>query len=50
MSSMAKKTGTKRLRRERNAGKKRKKQVNRAGTTRTEAELFGNTLSTNSAG
>ena len=44
MSSMAKKTGVKRLRRTRKAGSKRKKQVNRNGTTRTEAELFGNTL------
>ena len=55
MSSMAKKTGVKRLRRTRKAGSKRKKQMNRNGTTRTEAELFGNTLgapaaSTNSDG
>ena len=55
MSSRAKKTGVKRLRRTRKAGSKRKKQMNRNGTTRTEAELFGNTLgaaaaSTNSDG
>ena len=44
MSSMAKKTGVKRLRRTRKAGAKSKKRINRDGTTRTEAELFGNTL------
>jgi hypothetical protein len=44
MSSMAKKTGKKRLRRIRNAGTERKKEVNRRGTTRTELELFGNVL------
>ena len=47
MSSMAKTTGTKRLRRTRNAGRSRKKDVNRKGTTRTELELFGNVLPKN---
>lgn len=44
MSSMAKKTGTKRLRRARKSGRDRKRVQNRNGTTRTELEIFGNEL------
>ena len=46
MASNAKRTGTKRLRRQRSAGRRRKKDLERTGTTRSEAELFGNTLDT----
>jgi hypothetical protein len=46
MASNTKKTSNKRLRRTRAAGKARKKQLNLSGTTRTEAELFGNELVT----
>jgi len=41
---MAKKTGTKRLRRTRKSGRIRKKAVEKRGTTRSELELFGNEL------
>lgn len=44
MSSMAKKTYTKRLRRTRKAGRPRKKAQEKLGTTRSELELFGNVL------
>ncbi len=44
MSSMAKKTRTRRLRRQRTGGRTRKRVMNREGTTRCEKDLFGNEL------
>ena len=44
MSSNSKQTEAIRLNKERKQGKRRKKDLVRKGTTRTEAELFGNTL------
>ena len=44
MASNAKRTHAKRTRRQRNAGKKRKKDLESSGTTRSEEQLFGNTL------
>jgi len=44
MASNTRKTETKRLSKNRAQGKDRKRQQERAGTTRTEAELFGNVL------
>jgi hypothetical protein len=44
MASGSKSTEMKRKNRNRNQGKDRKKKLAREGSTRSEAELFGNTL------
>lgn len=44
MASNAKKTEGKRTNRDRKQGKARKRALAKKGTTRTEAEIFGNVL------
>ncbi|MEM1025560.1 MAG: hypothetical protein AAGD10_15960 [Myxococcota bacterium] len=44
MASNTRKTETKRLGKSRAQGKERKRKMERDGTTRTEAEIFGNVL------
>ncbi|MFO0725020.1 MAG: hypothetical protein U1E65_14670 [Myxococcota bacterium] len=44
MASNTKATETRRKNKQTNVGKKSRKKVAAKGTTRTEAELFGNTL------
>lgn len=44
MASNSKKTESKRTNRDRKMGKDRKRRLEKQGTTKSEAELFGNTL------
>lgn len=44
MASNTKASETRRKHKQAQSGKLRKKALNKAGTTRTETELFGNTL------
>ena len=44
MASSSKQTENKRIRRDRKQGKARKRQLEKKGSTRSEAELFGNEL------